>query len=136
MQYAKVKPNEEVVDLSGSTLMNYKVIRLIGKGSFSQVYLALTETNKNAALKIAQSNSKGATLIAEEANIYKKLTPPIPPHSADQYYLLGSQSIIKYFDYFSTSSVNCLALEYFPGVELYDIIIGKFLNNFRTLPAG
>jgi serine/threonine protein kinase len=109
----------------------YRIIRLLGKGTFSQVYLCLDTTGNKVAVKVSPLDGDGASLLQREYQLFQIIAPSsnlmLEPVTRDQeLYVQGSKCVIKYFDSFTTPTLQCCVMEYFNGTELYDVILEKY----------
>src|SRR5271166_1368056 len=99
-----------VGDLTGTTLGDFQVKRLLGRGGMGQVYLATQiSLNRSVALKVLHSRllSKPAYLsrFEAEATAVAKLTHP----NIVQVYTLGTVDQVRF-----------IAMEYVEGTNLRD----------------
>ncbi|EPS42726.1 hypothetical protein H072_3311 [Dactylellina haptotyla CBS 200.50] len=93
---------------------NYSLGRLIGKGSFGNVYLA-THKLTNGSKVVLKSAQKNDPNLAREIHHHRQL---IHPH------------IVRLYEVVVTESLVWMVLEYCPGAELYDYLIknGRLSN--------
>ncbi|RVD88237.1 uncharacterized protein DFL_002429 [Arthrobotrys flagrans] len=102
--------NELLTEFSSPELRhvgNYTLGRLIGKGSFGNVYLA-THKLTNGSKVVLKSAQKSDPNLAREIHHHRQL---IHPH------------IVRLYEVVVTESLVWMVLEYCPGAELYDYLI-------------
>ncbi|KAF3165685.1 hypothetical protein TWF225_008677 [Orbilia oligospora] len=102
--------NELLTEFSSPELRhvgNYTLGRLIGKGSFGNVYLA-THKLTNGSKVVLKSAQKNDPNLAREIHHHRQL---IHPH------------IVRLYEVVVTESLVWMVLEYCPGAELYDYLI-------------
>ena len=90
-----------------STVGNYSLGRLIGKGSFGKVYLA-THTLTNASKVVLKSANKDDANLAREIHHHRQF---LHPHIARLYEVIVTENLVW------------LALEWCPGDELYNHLL-------------
>ncbi len=95
-----------MIDLVGHQLGNYRVLRLLGRGGFANVYLGeQVHLKNNAALKVVRaafSEEQSATFL-QEARILARLRHP---------------HIVRVLDFAVEAGTAYLVLEYAPGGTL------------------
>ncbi|KAI8620555.1 kinase-like domain-containing protein [Chytriomyces sp. MP71] len=106
---------EEVSDENSLFLDRYRVIKLLGEGSYGRVKLAEDlETNRKVALKIINKTSikkpEHITRIKREVRIMRLLNHP---------------NIVKLYDVAETDKEIILSMEYIEGGELFDFIVAN-----------
>ncbi|KAK6340800.1 hypothetical protein TWF696_009119 [Orbilia brochopaga] len=109
--------NELLTEFSSPELRhvgNYTLGRLIGKGSFGNVYLA-THKLTNGTKVVLKSAEKSDQNLAREIHHHRQL---IHPH------------IVRLYEVVVTETLVWMVLEYCPGAELYDYLIknGRLSN--------
>lgn len=120
----------------------FKLLRRLGSGTFSNVFLVLhMPSSQKMALKIAVVGDE--RMLQREAQLLKSLSPLGPAiltqpqkHSDTQTHQqkllsFGLNNIIKCIDS-PAIDAHCILLEYFPGKEVYDVI----LDHHRDVHGG
>ncbi|KAJ3221361.1 MAP/microtubule affinity-regulating kinase 3 [Chytriomyces hyalinus] len=102
-------------DDSAPFLERYKIMKILGEGSYGRVKLAYDlEMNRKVALKIINKSSikkpEHITRIKREVRIMRLLNHP---------------NIVKLFDVAETDKEIILSLEYIEGGELFDFIVSN-----------
>ncbi|KAL9020451.1 MAG: hypothetical protein Q9185_002326 [Variospora sp. 1 TL-2023] len=98
---------EELSSKELSTVGNYTLGRLIGKGSFGKVYLALHKLT-NGSKVVLKSAKKDDSNLAREIHHHRQF---LHPHIARLYEVIVTESLVW------------LVLEYCPGDELYNYLL-------------
>ncbi|KAF9584736.1 Protein kinase [Lunasporangiospora selenospora] len=99
-----------------NTIGPYKLIRLLGRGSYSEVQLAAdTRTGVHVAIKIMnksmiQSSDRLGTSVRRESELLKMIRHP---------------NIIRFREVVETSAQTCIVLDYASGGELYNYVSEK-----------
>lgn len=81
----------------------YKVIRLLGKGAFAEVYLAEDRAGRKYACKVCER----AEMAEREAGLQRGITHPLFP---------------GFFDFWREEGRGCILMEYVPGDSLENIL--------------
>ena len=94
--------------------MNYRIVKLLGKGAYGSVYLAKDKNNENVAIKkfyMCDSNSYNS--FKNEIKILKKIK---------------SKYLIKIYDYYKEGQYMYMVMEYAPHGDLDNYI--KKINQY------
>ncbi len=102
-------------DKSNSFVGEYRLIRLLGSGTFSQVFEAISPNNERYALKITPKLGKKSEEI-HDAEIEALLR------------LRGHPNVVKLIDVFETDTDWVLVLEFIDGCDLF-----RYLRKRRRL---
>merc|ERR1711916_110123 len=101
----------------------YKVIKPIGEGKFSTVFLAKhRETRKKYAVKHVDKHDEefSKALLESEVAIMKAIHHP---------------NVVRLYDVFDSDDSFCMVLEYVKGGELFDMIVDRDLKPENLLCA-
>lgn len=109
--------------LENDPIYEYSKEKLIGKGSYGEVYLVkhkLTEVIR--AMKVIDKNNEEEELsdeeILNEINILKKIDHP---------------NIVKLFEFYSNKSTYYLILEFCEGGNLYQFVNENIVSEFQVI---
>ena len=109
--------------LSNDPFYEYSKEKLLGKGSYGEVYLVKNNiTGTIRAMKVIDKNNEEEELtdeeILNEINILKKIDHP---------------NIIKLFEFYSNKSTYYLILEFCEGGNLYEFVDENKLSEFQVI---
>lgn len=100
-----------------STVGEYTIVKQLGTGSYSTVYLASHPSMENpVVLKLLLKSIESQSLFNNEVSILTKVNHP---------------NIVKIHHHFETPDFYSLVLEHVPGRELYDIVSNDFSSLSR-----